>query len=131
MKAQDLRERTTEDLRELELSLGGDRFQNRFKNFTNRLDDTSIIRKSKRDLARVKMILAERARGIAPSAPSADAPKPKPKAAKVAKPKASPAEAEPKAAAPKKSAKAAKPKTDKPKAESKGKAKKTVQKETE
>ena len=62
MKAKDLRDRTTEDLRELEKSLAGDRFQSRFKNFTNRLDDTSVIRKNKRDLARVKLILTERAR---------------------------------------------------------------------
>src|SRR3954467_15093161 len=123
MKAQDLRERTTEDLRELELSLSGDRFQNRFKNFTNRLDDTSVIRKSRRDLARVKMILGERARGVAPSAPSPDAAKPKKvKAAPAPKAEAAPS-AEPKAAAEKKSAK---PKTEKPKAEPKSKAKKTA-----
>src|SRR3954451_22132909 len=86
MKATDLRERSTEDLRELELSLSGDRFQNRFKNFTNRLDDTSVIRKSRRDLARVKMILGERARGVAPSAPSPEGKRP----AKVKPPKPAP-----------------------------------------
>ena len=47
MKAKDLRERTPEDLRELEKSLTRDVFQARFKNFTNRLDDTSPIRKTK------------------------------------------------------------------------------------
>lgn len=60
MKAKDLRDRSTEDLRELEKTLAGDTFQTRFKNFTNRLDDTSLIRKTKRDLARVKTILAQR-----------------------------------------------------------------------
>ena len=65
MKARDLRDRSTEDLAELERSLSGESFQNKFKNFTNRLDDTSVIKKSKRDLARVKLILAERAHGIA------------------------------------------------------------------
>jgi large subunit ribosomal protein L29 len=64
MKARDLRDRSTEDLAELEKSLAGERFQNKFKNFTNRLDDTSVIRKQKRDLARVKLILTERSRGI-------------------------------------------------------------------
>ena len=64
MKARDLRDRSTDDLAELELSLSGESFQNKFKNFTNRLDDTSVIKKSKRDLARVKLILAERAHGI-------------------------------------------------------------------
>ena len=63
MKANDLRERSVEDLRELEKSLTRDTFQNRFKNFTNRLDDTSVINKTKRDLARVKTILAQRAAG--------------------------------------------------------------------
>ena len=41
MKAKDLREKSLEDLRELEKSLARDVFQARFKNFTNRLDDTS------------------------------------------------------------------------------------------
>ncbi len=59
MKAKDLRERSVEDLRELEKSLAKDTFQHRFKNFTNRLDDTSLINKTKRDLARVKTILAQ------------------------------------------------------------------------
>jgi large subunit ribosomal protein L29 len=129
MKAKDLRERTTEDLRELEASLSADRFQNRFKNFTNRLDDTSIIKKGKRDLARVKLILAERALGVAASVPAADKPEPK------KKPAPAPAEESPKAAEPpkEKAAKAEKPKAEKPKAE-KPKAErksKTAKKETE
>ncbi len=60
MKAKDLRERSVEDLRELEKSLTKDTFTHRFKNFTNRLDDTSVINKTKRDLARVKTILRQR-----------------------------------------------------------------------
>lgn len=61
MKAKDLRERTTEHLRELEKQLASEVFQARFKNFTNRLNDTSSITKARRDLARVKTILTERA----------------------------------------------------------------------
>jgi len=61
MKGKDLRERTTEHLKELEKSLSGDAFQARFKNFTNRLNDTASIRKNRRDLARVKTILTQRA----------------------------------------------------------------------
>ena len=57
MKSKDLRERSVEDLRELEKSITRDTFTNRFKNFTNRLDDTSTINKAKRDLARVKTII--------------------------------------------------------------------------
>jgi large subunit ribosomal protein L29 len=78
MKAKDLRERSVEDLRELEKSLQKDTFTHRFKNFTNRLDDTSLINKTKRDLARVKTILAQLAKGDAA-----------PKAAKTTKKKAS------------------------------------------
>jgi large subunit ribosomal protein L29 len=93
MKARDLRDRTTEDLAELERSLSGEFFQNKFKNFTNRLDDTSVIRKSKKDLARVKLILSERAQGITvvykapeatPAKPKTRAPKPAPEKTDVA-----------------------------------------------
>jgi large subunit ribosomal protein L29 len=60
MKSKDLRERTTEHLKELEKQLTGDVFQARFKNFTNRLNDTATIRKTRRDLARIKTILTQR-----------------------------------------------------------------------
>ena len=60
MKAKDLRERTTEHLQELEKQLTGEVFQARFKNFTNRLNDTATIRKTRRDLARIKTILTQR-----------------------------------------------------------------------
>ncbi|MBX3228900.1 MAG: 50S ribosomal protein L29 [Labilithrix sp.] len=78
MKAKDLRERSVEDLRELEKSLAKETFQNRFKNFTNRLDDTSSINKTKRDLARVKTILHQlelnaEAKGEAPKKVAAPA----------------------------------------------------------
>ena len=65
MKASDLREKTVEDLRELDKSLAHDVFQNRLKNFTNQLDDTSSIRKARRDLARVRTLLVERASAAA------------------------------------------------------------------
>jgi large subunit ribosomal protein L29 len=90
MKAADLREKSVDDLRELEKTLARDVFQNRLKNFTNRLDDTSAIRKSRRDLARVVTLLRERDRGIvrapaaAKAAPAAKA-TPAPKAAPAAK----------------------------------------------
>jgi large subunit ribosomal protein L29 len=72
MKARDLREKNVEDLAELRKALTRDVFQNRLKNFTNRLDDTSSIRKTRRDLARVITLLQERA-ASAP-APVAEAP---------------------------------------------------------
>jgi large subunit ribosomal protein L29 len=86
MKAADLREKSADDLRELEKTLARDVFQNRLKNFTNRLDDTSAIRKTRRDLARVITLLRERELGPAPVA------------APVAPAKAPTAEEEPKPA---------------------------------
>ena len=62
MKAKDMREKSHEDLREMEKSLAQEAFQSKLKNFTNRLDDTSQIRKLRRDVARVKTLLGELAR---------------------------------------------------------------------
>jgi len=81
MKAKDMREKSAADLLELEKSLAKDAFQARFKNFTARLDDTSSLRKSRRDIARVKTILRERAK----AAPAAEAPAKAPAAAKAPK----------------------------------------------
>ena len=60
MKAAHLREKSQDDLVELHKSLSHDVFENRLKNFTNRLDDTSAIRKTRRDVARVATLLRER-----------------------------------------------------------------------
>ena len=61
MKAKDLRDRTEESLGELEKSLRNDAFQAQFKNFTNRLNDTAQIKRNRRDIARIRTILTERA----------------------------------------------------------------------
>jgi large subunit ribosomal protein L29 len=73
MKASDLREKSVEDLRELQASLLSDTFQNRLKNFTNRLDDTSVIGKTRRDLARVLTTLHARAHATGAAAAPATA----------------------------------------------------------
>jgi large subunit ribosomal protein L29 len=73
MKAKELQERTDEHLRELEKSLAKEVFDARFKNFTNRLNDTALIRRTRRDLARVKTILTQRAQAAAVSSESAAA----------------------------------------------------------
>jgi large subunit ribosomal protein L29 len=115
MKPADLREKSVDDLRDLQKTLARDVFQNRLKNFTNRLDDTSMMRKTKRDLARVVTLLRERDMGIV-RAPAAAKPEAAPAAAEEAKPakkKAAPkaevksaaAEAKPEKVAKKKSAK--------------------------
>lgn len=62
MKPNDIRERTTEELRELEKELSKKLWKARFDNHTNQLDDTSEIPKIRRDIARVKTILVERAK---------------------------------------------------------------------
>ena len=108
MRAKDLRERNLEELRELEMTLSRDAFQNRFKNFTNRLDDTSLLKKARRDLARVKtlirqVVLGKGVVGVAGEAPKAPAP---PKSKPAAKPKAPKAELKAPAAPKSKPAKA-------------------------
>ncbi len=60
MKAKDLRERTTEDLAELSAQLEKDLFSYRMKNHTGQLEDTSLLGKTRRDLARIKLILSQR-----------------------------------------------------------------------
>jgi large subunit ribosomal protein L29 len=65
MKAKDLQARATEDLLELRASMKKELFSNRMKNFTNQLDDTSLIRRTRRDIARIEGIL--RARAASPS----------------------------------------------------------------
>jgi large subunit ribosomal protein L29 len=59
MKPKDMRERSLDDLKELEKSLRKETFTLRLKNFTNRLDDTSSMLKTRRDLARAKTLLRE------------------------------------------------------------------------
>ncbi len=116
MKAKDLHERTVEDLKELEKTLHKDLFESRFKNFTNRLDDTASLRKSRREIARIKTVLAEKGRGASPAtmkSPVVSDEKPIPKAT-ASKPAAAK-----KAAAPKKATHAGAAKTPKKKAEKK------------
>jgi large subunit ribosomal protein L29 len=106
MRAADLREKSPEDLAELQKSLARDVFQNRLKNFTNRLDDTSTIRKTKRDLARVVTLLRERELGVVRVAAKTPRPVEKPaakaevKAETRAEAKAAPAAPEAKAKRP-------------------------------
>ena len=61
MKAKDLRERSSEDLATLKASMQKDLFSYRMKNFTDQLEDNSLLGKARRDVARIETILAERA----------------------------------------------------------------------
>jgi large subunit ribosomal protein L29 len=60
MKPNEVRERTDEELEKLEGDLERELWQARFDNHTNQLDNTSKIPRLRRDIARVKTILAER-----------------------------------------------------------------------
>jgi large subunit ribosomal protein L29 len=62
MKAKDLRDRSTEDLVELRNMLAKDLFSYRMKNFVGQLDDTSLLNKTRKDLARIELILSDRGR---------------------------------------------------------------------
>ncbi len=72
MKSKDLRERSTEDLVSLRDSTKKDLFSYRMKNLTNQLDDTSLLLKGRKDVARIEAILHERAQAAANSAVSAE-----------------------------------------------------------
>ncbi len=61
MKAKDLKERDTADLKELCEMTRKELFANRMKNHTGGLDDTSLLRKARRDIARIETLLRERA----------------------------------------------------------------------
>jgi large subunit ribosomal protein L29 len=68
MKAKDLTERSTEDLGELRAQLEKDLFSFRMKNHTGQLEDTSLLGKTRRDIARITLILSQRetAKGATP-----------------------------------------------------------------
>ena len=61
MKARELREKTDAELAEMKRDLLRDRWNARFSNFTNQLDDTAKIGRIRREIARVTTIVAQRA----------------------------------------------------------------------
>lgn len=60
MKAKELADRTVVDLQQMEKELTRDLWKTRVDNFTNQLDDTAKIRRTRRDLARVKTVITQR-----------------------------------------------------------------------
>ena len=62
MKTAELRERSLDDLNQLEDELNQDLWKARFQNFTNQLDDTAKLRRIRRELARIKTIRTEKQR---------------------------------------------------------------------
>jgi large subunit ribosomal protein L29 len=60
MKAKDLRERSSADLKELRATLTRELFQNRMKNAVGQLENTSAMGKARKDIARIEGILSQR-----------------------------------------------------------------------
>ncbi|MCC6645184.1 MAG: 50S ribosomal protein L29 [Polyangiaceae bacterium] len=60
MKSKELREKSIDELLAHEKALYARLFESRLKNQTNRLDDTSSLPKTRREIARVKTLLAEK-----------------------------------------------------------------------
>ena len=61
MKADDLRARTEDQLREQLLQLKKEQFNLRFQRATGQLENTARVREVRRDIARIKTILAAQA----------------------------------------------------------------------
>jgi large subunit ribosomal protein L29 len=70
MKSKDLQERSDTDLVELGRQIERDLFSARMKNHTGQLDDTSQLRKLRRDLARIAQIKGLRQKASAVQAGS-------------------------------------------------------------
>ena len=83
--AKDLRGNAPDELRSTARKLGEDLFKHRLKKNTNQLENTMLIRNTRRDIARVNTVLAERLRAGAETAP-ADATKTAAAADETAKP---------------------------------------------
>lgn len=65
MTANDLRDKTPDQLREQLVSLKKEAFNLRFQQATGAMENTARIRQVRRDVARVKTVLNEKARAAA------------------------------------------------------------------
>ena len=72
LEAKDLRGNDPDELRRTARKLEEDLFKHKLKKTTNQLENTMLIRSTRRDIARVNTVLAERLRGM-PVAPAAKA----------------------------------------------------------
>jgi large subunit ribosomal protein L29 len=60
LQAKDLRGNDASELRSTMRKLEEDLFKNRLKKTTNQLENTSLLRSARRDIARVQTVLTER-----------------------------------------------------------------------
>ncbi len=72
MDAKELRGKTPDQLREALVGLKKEAFNLRFQQATSQLDNTARMRSVRRDVARVRTILNEKARGAADAAAGAE-----------------------------------------------------------
>jgi large subunit ribosomal protein L29 len=68
VQAKDLRGNETAELERTLLKLQEDLFQHRLKHNTNQIENTMVIRTTRRDIARVHTVLAEKSRQAAVTA---------------------------------------------------------------
>ena len=62
MKAADVRAKTDDELKSEPEQLAKERFNLRFQKASGQLENTNRVRQVRRDIARIKTVLAERAR---------------------------------------------------------------------
>jgi large subunit ribosomal protein L29 len=62
MKAKDLRDRSTEDLKQLREATSREMFHGRMKNHMGQLEDVSQLGKARKTIARIETILSERSK---------------------------------------------------------------------
>ena len=60
MNATELREKSLEELRELSEECRKELFELRFKHYTSQLVDTSSLKKTRREIARIETVIRER-----------------------------------------------------------------------
>ena len=102
IEAKDLRGNDPDELRRTVRKLEEDLFKHKLKKTTSQLENTMLIRNTRRDIARVNTVLAERLRGVPAVAPAvaAAAPAGAEEGAEPAKKVAAKAKAAPKGAKP-------------------------------
>lgn len=61
MKAEELREKSVEELNSLLVELSKTEFEQKYSNKVGKLDKPHLIKNTRRDIARVKTVLAEKA----------------------------------------------------------------------
>jgi large subunit ribosomal protein L29 len=65
MKIDDVRQKTPDELKQMLIDLRREQFNLRFQRATGQMEGTARIRSARREVARVKTVMAERRRGSA------------------------------------------------------------------